>query len=70
MFPNIEAERARENISQQDLADYLGVSLSTLKNWMNERTAIPSTALIKMSQRWGKSVDYLLGLSDIPQKAG
>lgn len=69
MFPNIEAERGRTKISQNYLAEHLGVSLSTLKNWMSGKTDIPAVALIKMSKLWGVSIDYLLGLTNNPGKS-
>lgn len=62
MYPNIDAERARNNLTQEDLATLLGISLKTFQNWISGKTAIPCTALIKMAGLWGVSTDYLLGL--------
>lgn len=62
MFPNIEAERGRLKISQEYLAQILGVSPRTFTNWMGGKTDIPATALIKMAQLFHCPVDYLLGL--------
>lgn len=69
MFPNIEAERGRTKMSQQYVARMLGVSLRTFSNWMNGKTEIPSSALIKMSKLWGKSTDYLLGVDTTTERA-
>ena len=33
MFPNINAEMARNNLNNQSLADKLGVSKQTISNW-------------------------------------
>ena len=49
MLLNIEAERVRNGMSKEDLATELGISLRTYYNWINQLTAIPSTALKKMS---------------------
>ncbi len=62
MFPNIEAERARRNLTQQQLADTLNVSLKTLQNWLNGKTSIPSSYLIKLATMWNTSIDYLLNM--------
>ena len=63
-FMNIEAERARQGWTNTQLADAVGVTRRTLYQWM-EKGDMPASALIKMSQIFGKSVDYLLGISDI-----
>jgi len=64
MFPNnIKAEMARSGMSQADLAEILGVSPSTVKNWLNGKSEITSGALIKMAQQWNVSADYLLSLN-------
>ena len=60
MLSNIEAERVRRRWSKEELASKLGVSLKTYYNWVNEDTDVPSSALIKMSEMFGTSVDYLL----------
>lgn len=58
-YPNIEAERARHGLSNDDLSKRLGVSRKTLYNW--QRTGhIPSEKLLKMADMFGCTVDYLL----------
>lgn len=59
-YPNIEAERARRNISKDSLAEQLGVSRKTLFNWMHNGN-IPVSALIQMADMFSCSIDYLLG---------
>lgn len=59
-YPNIEAERARKGISNDALADELGVARKTLYNWLNNGN-IPLSALIHMADMFGCSIDYLLG---------
>lgn len=41
-YPNIEAERARKGITKTKLADEIGVSASTMKNWQSGKTEIPA----------------------------
>lgn len=64
MHNNIKAEMAREEMTNETLANFLDVSLSTVKGWFNNNKSIPSSALIKMSKRWNVSTDYLLGLTN------
>ncbi len=63
MYANIEAERARYHLTQEDLAGKLGVSQKTLQNWLKGKTDIPSSYLVKMSTMWHVTTDYLLGLN-------
>ena len=62
MFPNIDAERARLGMTRLDLAAKLGVSYSTLKNWLRGYTDIPASKIICMSNLFHCSTDYLLGI--------
>ncbi|MEY8360012.1 helix-turn-helix transcriptional regulator [Anaerotruncus colihominis] len=64
MFPNIDAERARRGWSLSQFAQELDVSYSTIKNWMQGRTEIPSSKIIEMSKIFSCSTDYLLGLDN------
>lgn len=60
-YNNIEAERARAGLSKEILASNIGISVKTYYNWLNGINPIPSTALIKMADIFGVSIDYLLG---------
>lgn len=60
MYPNIEAERVRKGMSKEELAGKLDISLKTYYNWLNGLTAIPSTALKKMSVIFEVDIGYLL----------
>ena len=59
-YPNIDAERARKNLTNEGLAMELGVSRKTLYNWISSGS-IPQSALEKMADVFGCTVDYLLG---------
>lgn len=59
-YPNIEAERARKGMSQDALAEALGVTRKTVFNWMTSGN-IPLGKLIVMADLFGCSIDYLLG---------
>lgn len=61
-LPVIEAERILHRMSRDDLAAKLGVSKRTLQNWQNGTTEIPLSKVVMLTELWGKSADYLLGL--------
>lgn len=63
MYQNIEAERARKGWSRLELAEHLGISYSTLKNWMKGNTDIPASKIAEMARLFQCTTDYLLGVS-------
>ena len=63
MFPNIDAECARNKITLYKLAEMLNVNRKTLGKWL-AKGSIPASKLLEMSEIFDKSTDYLLGRSD------
>ena len=62
MENNIRVERARLRISQQELADAIGVTRQTIYAIENDKF-IPSTELaLRMSAYFGKTVNDLFSL--------
>ena len=53
-----------QNVSQKRLADELQVSDSTLNNYLTGRRWLSLPLLCRLSQCFGTSTDYLLGLSE------
>lgn len=65
-------KEARKNarLSQQKVADYIGVSQNTYSYWENGKYNIDNDALKKLSELFNVSVDFLLGKEiAIPTKA-
>ena len=60
MFPNINAEMARNGMTNKKMADKLGVSEKTISNWRSGNTEIPASKLLEMSRMFGVTTDYLL----------
>lgn len=60
LLTSIEAERARNQFTKEEIAKKLGVSVKTYYNWINEITDVPSSYLLKMSVMFGKDINYLL----------
>ena len=56
--------RKSRSLSQQELADYLGVTQATLSGWENEKYEIDNASLLKCADYFRVTVDYLLGRSD------
>lgn len=67
VYPNIEAERARLGLSQAALSRELGVSPSTVKNWLTGRADIPCSKIVAMAGLFGTTTDYLLSHSKADQ---
>lgn len=64
MKNTIKVERAILNITQQQLADAIGVSRNTI-NSIESGKYIPSTVLaLKIARHFGKSTDSLFQLED------
>lgn len=53
--------REDRNMNQEDLAQILNISRSTLANWESNNRGIDSYSLIKIADFFGVSCDYLLG---------
>ena len=60
MKVNIEAERARNNLTKQSISAKLGISSKTYWNYINGHTPIPSDVLLSLSDMFHCSTDYLL----------
>jgi len=53
------------SISQVEMADELGVSQQSISRMENYPEKMPVDLLISISKRYGISIDYLLGLTNI-----
>lgn len=62
-YPNIESERARLGITQDEIAERLDVTDNTYRNWITGRTDIPVSKAITMTKLFNCSMDYLVGLA-------
>lgn len=60
LYPNIEAERARNAMTVDELSEKLGVTRKTVYNWQRSGH-IPAEKLVQMADLFNCTVDYLLG---------
>ena len=56
--------RAEKNVTQQEIADKLGVSRQVFANWENEINQPDLKMLISLAEFFSVTVDYLLGRTD------
>lgn len=67
----LKAARKNARLSQQQVADYIGISQNTYSYWENEKYNVDSESLKKLSALFNVSVDYLLGTTtDKPANKG
>lgn len=52
--------RTKANLTQEQVAEALGVSRQTISNWENEKTYPDIKSVVTMSDLYGVSLDYLL----------
>ena len=61
--------RKKQGLSQQQLANMLGITQATLSGWENEKFEIDNESLRKCSRIFNVTVDYILG-NDSPNCKG
>lgn len=59
---NIRTLRLRRGLNQTELASALGVSKQTVSNWENENILPSVDMLLRLSEFFSVSTDFLLGL--------
>ncbi len=60
VFANIEAERAKTGMSKKEIAEILGITPRSYYNYTHGLAPVPSKTLIKLSEIFQCSIDYLL----------
>ena len=64
MYKRIRNIREDRDLKQDDLARLLNCTQACYSNYENGRRDIPSEVWVKLSDFYGVSVDYLLGLTN------
>lgn len=65
MVENLKKLRNKKGISQQKLADAIGVSQQSINKYENHKIEPDIQTLMKLADYFETSVDYLIGHSDI-----
>ena len=64
MYPRIRDLREDADMNQTQVAKYLGMSQTGYSKYETGENDIPTQVLIRLSQLYHVSIDYLLGVSD------
>ena len=64
MYQRIRDLREDADMTQTTVANYLGMSQTGYSKYETGENDIPTQVLIKLSELYHVSVDYLLGLTD------
>lgn len=64
VYSRIKDLREDMDLSQADVADILNCSQAAYSYYENGKRDIPTIVLIKLSNLYHCSIDYLLGISD------
>lgn len=54
--------RKKNNVSQEKLGDFLGVTTTAIWSWETNRTQPPFETVNKLAEYFGVTTDYLLGI--------
>ncbi len=65
MLPNLKQLRREAGISQQALADVLGMSQQSVNHYENDNTQPDIQTLKQMADYFHTSIDYIVGHTDI-----
>ena len=68
MYQRIRDLREDKDLKQRQVADYLNCSQQVYSNYELGQRDIPTDILIKLSEFYHVSVDYLLGLTSNPKR--
>lgn len=60
--------REDNDYTQAFVAEYLCIRQNTYSQYENELRQIPINSLIKLSQLYNTSIDYIVGITDNPKK--
>ena len=68
MYPRIRGLREDRDLKQRQLAQYLNCSQQVYSNYELGQRDIPTDVLIRLSELYDVSVDYILGLTSEPRR--
>ena len=66
-FENIRNLRIDNGYTQKQIAEHLGISQNTYSQYETGVISLTAEVLIKLSEFYGVSIDYLLDRTNIPE---
>lgn len=67
-YKRLKDVREDNDLTQSDIAELLGTTRQQVSKWENGTQMMGVDKYIKLAQHYNVSVDYLLGLIDVPRK--
>ena len=67
-YPRIRELREDHDMAQKQVASYLHMSQTGYSKYETGENDIPTRVLIELSQLYNTTVDYILGLTDNPNR--
>lgn len=67
MYRRLQELRKKRGLSQQTLAELLGISQQTYSRYERGRRRLSVQAAVTLARFYHVSVDYLLGITDEPK---
>lgn len=64
MYPRLRDLREDADLTQTQIAQYLGMSQTGYSKYETGENDVPTQVLIALAKLYGTSTDYLLGLTD------
>lgn len=68
MYSRLKGLREDRDLKQREIANYLNCSQQVYSNYELGQRDIPTDILIKLSQFYQVSVDYMLGITNNPKQ--
>lgn len=62
----IKCARSKAKLTQVDVATALGITPQAISNYERGVNGVPNNVIYKMAELFGVTVDYLIGISDVP----
>lgn len=63
-FPRLKDCRDDADLNQEQVAEYLGINQRVYSNYETGKRSIPIEHLMKLAQKYNKSIDYLVGFTN------
>lgn len=67
-YKNIRALREDRDLTQKQLSEFLHCSQQVYSNYELGQRDIPTYILIQLSEFYNVSTDYILGLTEVPER--
>ena len=68
MYKRIRDLREDRDLTQTQIAKILGLSQTGYSKYETGENDLPTSILIKLSDYYGVSIDYILGMTDEPKR--